>query len=95
MVTLEQVKSWLRIDYDEDDIDVQMLIDTAKDYIINATNELVNIESNLFNLAMRMLIQHWYDNRCQFADKEKPIPQGFQYILQQLQYCYDYTVEEV
>lgn len=63
MITLEEAKSWLRIDYDDDDTDIEMLIDSAKEYIKNATNPNINTESKLFNLAMRMLIQHWYDNR--------------------------------
>ncbi|WP_099192212.1 head-tail connector protein [Tepidibacter mesophilus] len=93
MVTIEQAKRWLRIDYTDDDEDIQILIDTAKDYIINATDINVDTESNLFNLAMRMLIRHWYDNRniVIIGTISKNLEKSLSAILAQLKYSYDYT----
>ena len=44
MVTLEEVKEWLRIDFDEDDSQLKMLIDVSSSTIEIATG----VEKNFY-----------------------------------------------
>lgn len=59
---LEEVKLWLRIDHDEEDGLIEMLIESAKNYFKNATGYELNgdPQAKLFCLV---LITDWYENR--------------------------------
>jgi len=59
---LEEIKKYIRVDYDEDDDLITTLQTAAEEYLINAG--IVNDYSNkLYKLVVLMLIAHWYENR--------------------------------
>lgn len=70
-VTLEQVKEYLRIDEDliEDDELISSLIEAATDYMEQTTGKKYNDNSQLYVLAVKMLVAHWYENRSIFSTK--------------------------
>lgn len=65
MLTLDEVKTFLRIDADmsEDDAFLSSLIVVSNQFIINATHTNADTDSELFKLAQKMLILDWYENR--------------------------------
>ncbi len=70
-VTLEQAKEYLRIDEDltEDDALIGGLIEAAIDYLEQTTGKKYSDDSQLFVLAVKMLVAHWYENRSVFSTK--------------------------
>lgn len=63
MLTLEQAKSFLRMEHSEDDVFISSLILTSESFIKNATSLHANPSTNEFQLAQLLLIVHWYENR--------------------------------
>lgn len=62
---LSDVKKYLRIDDDltEDDELVQSLITGAQEYITNQTGKQYQADSEIWNICIKLLCSHWYDNR--------------------------------
>lgn len=81
---LEHVKQYLRIDGDQDNTMLGLLINSAKEYLANAGVEAQ--ESTLYKLAITMLVTHWYENREQRIDgrTSRTIELGLQTIILQL-----------
>lgn len=63
ILTLEEVKGYLRIDYDDDDMLINDLILTAESYLYNATNVHYDSSNHLAKLYCRVLIYEWYKDR--------------------------------
>lgn len=61
-VTLKQTKDYLRIDEDltEDDELIGSLIEAATDYLEQTTGKKYSDNSQLFVLAVKMLVAHWH-----------------------------------
>lgn len=59
---LEEIKLYMRIDSSEDDILIADMQLAAEEYLANAgiTKDYLK---NLYKLAVKLLIKHWYDNR--------------------------------
>jgi|SRR5690554_3397441 len=77
-MTLEDAKIYLRVDADDDDDLIQTLITAAESYINEQTGKTKMItgtdedgepiyeginESELWKLAVKLLLAHWYENR--------------------------------
>ncbi|WP_338631346.1 head-tail connector protein [Clostridium baratii] len=63
ILTLEEVKGYLRIDYDDDDMLINDLILTAESYLYNATGVHYDSSNHLAKLYCRVLIYEWYKDR--------------------------------
>jgi len=68
IVDLEKTKEWLRVDYEEDDTQIQLLIDTAETYLRDSIDDFdIKLDNDKFKnkakLVMLVLITNWYDNR--------------------------------
>ena len=89
IVTLSEAKSWLRVDYDDDDDDIQSLIDSGEAYLYNATGVSYDNTNPLAKLFCRVLIKEWYEDRGLMVDYKCSDKCRFtlQSILMQLQYC--------
>lgn len=59
---LKDVKLWLRIDHDEEDSILQMLIESSKSYYETATGFKYENKPKI-NLFCMVLIADWYENR--------------------------------
>ncbi|QLY82236.1 head-tail connector protein [Clostridium intestinale] len=88
IITIPQVKSWLKIDFDEDNEDIQMLIDAAELYLKNATEKDYDSTNPLAVLYCRVLVTDWYENRSLMQDNKTSDKVRFtlQSIKMQLQY---------
>ena len=60
---LQEVKLYLKIDHDEEDDFLTGLLKASELYLENAGCK-TNYENKLYSLAVKMLVSHWYENRC-------------------------------
>lgn len=63
MLTVEEVKNNLRIDYDEDDTYLEMLLGAAQLYILGSIEALELPDTPQTNTLVYMLVSLWYENR--------------------------------
>ena len=88
IVTLEEVKDWLRVDFIDDDTLITTLINAAEEYLKNATGITFDATNYLAKIFCMTLIADWYENReliGKASDQVRPILQS---ILAQLTYAY-------
>lgn len=79
----------MRVDFIEDDVYIQTLINVAEEYLKNATGVIFDSTNNLARLYCLVLISDMYENRAYTTDKvSERIRISMQSILTQLQYCY-------
>lgn len=69
-VSLEAAKQYLKLDADivEDDELIEGLIEGANEYIEQCTGKR-NDNSKLYDLCIKLLVAHWYENRATFYPK--------------------------
>lgn len=80
---LDMAKDYLKIDGKADDPLLKSLILSAKEYMTNAGVE--EQESELYKLAVMMLVTHWYETREQVTGSmPQAISLGLQSIILQL-----------
>jgi uncharacterized phage protein (predicted DNA packaging) len=86
IVSLDEVKNWLRIDFSDDDALLSTLISASETYLKNATGIEYDSSNNLAKLFCMVLISDWYENReytGKASDQVRPIINS---ILMQLSY---------
>lgn len=84
---LEELKLFLKIDYDEEDNLIQGLQLSAEEYLTNA-GIIKDYSKELYKLAIKILISHWYENRSveTIGKNVSKIAFGLDTILLQLKY---------
>lgn len=90
---LEQLKSYLRIDHDDEDSDLKRFYKRAKISIKNKVGsiDLDNEDAKeQFEQACALLVEHWFDNRQAFriGNMSYEIPHSLDSLLRELRYCY-------
>lgn len=63
MITVEELKNNLRIDYEEDDNYLEMLLGAAQLYILGSIEALELPDTPQTNTLIFMLVSLWYENR--------------------------------
>lgn len=67
MITLNLAKQYLRVDFEEDDNLIEMLIEISKSYVETelqlVLDEYFDEIPKQIDLAMLLLISYWYDER--------------------------------
>ena len=63
MVSLDEVKSYLRIDFDDDDTMLETLINTSDEYLKSAIHSQYDSTSERAKLLSLIVISDLYDNR--------------------------------
>lgn len=63
MLTVAEIKNNLRIDYDEDDTYLEMLLGAAQLYILGSIEDLELPDTPQTNTLIFMLVSLWYENR--------------------------------
>ncbi|MCY7478853.1 head-tail connector protein [Paenibacillus larvae] len=84
MITLEEVKTYMRIDNEDDDRKLSSLLFSAVSYMKNAVGSGLDSNDELYKLACCMLVCHWYEN-AGVTGKEDVLPLGINSIVTQLQ----------
>lgn len=86
-MTLEQVKDYLRVDGDDDDNIIQVMMEAAKEYIVSAVGEY-DEEDKTAEILFCAIVQNLYDNRELMQSdiqQRKRIEYTFGSIILQLQ----------
>lgn len=88
IVTLEEAKAWLKVDYNDEDTEIQLLIDSAEVYLKSSTGKDFDSTNFLAKLYCRVLISDWFENRGLMIDNKTSEKVRFtlQSIMMQLQY---------
>ena len=91
IVTVEQMKDYLRIDGEDEEETLKDLISIAETYLLNAGATIKDNEGNyigLAQLAVKQLVVHWYENR-EAVGKSERLTFSLDNILTQLKFCYE------
>lgn len=86
-MTIETVKDYLRVDGDDDDGLISLMMETAKEYIVSAVGEY-DEEDKTANLLFCAIVQNLYDSRELMQSdiqQRKAIEYTFKSIILQLQ----------
>lgn len=96
MLTLSEVKRWLRLEEDFTDEDglLQTLIKAAEEYIANATGRHDWGDNPIAKLLAQVLIADWYENRGAVGQVREELRLTVRSLLIQLQYAYPDPEEE-
>lgn len=88
ILTLEEAKQFLKIDYEDEDSDIKILIKASELYLKNATGKVFNNTNPLAVLYCEVLVNEWHGDRSLMAKKEvsEKVRFTLQSILLQLQY---------
>lgn len=93
ILSVGEVKNYLRVDYDEDDILIQDLIESAEDYLCNATGKKFTEKNKLAKRYCLALVYDWYKDKGMNirATKNTTVSEKVKYTLQsillQLKFC--------
>lgn len=89
MLTIYDVKNFIRVDGDDDDMSISALMEAADSYMAGAVDNYAETYSNASkswqakaDLAKKMLIADWYENR---TPTERPVSPSIRLLLTQLQ----------
>lgn len=80
---IEEMKTYLRIDYDGEDAEIQEFMSAAEEYLLNAGVKKKE-DSSLYNLAVKLLVSNWYSNRIPVGTVTQPMEYSLSRILLQL-----------
>lgn len=85
---LEEIKLYLRIYDNSEDVEINSLILAADSYFKNAGVNIETLRDNeLYKLAVKMLVAHWYDNRgIETSNKMNEISLSLKSLIIQLKY---------
>lgn len=102
-VTLEEVKLYLRVDYDEEDATIAGLMEAATALIKEqcGKNKRVSIvdgevaESSLedlplFQTCVKQLVAHWFERRGAQGLQQQSLPFSVDMIIDHFKLSYDY-----
>lgn len=85
MLTVEDIKNNLRIDYDEDDAYLQMLLDAATMFISGAIEITPLPADSRVKVLQFMLVSLWYENRVVATSAlQQQVPFTITAMIQQL-----------
>ena len=80
MVDINLVKKYIKVDFEDDDEIIKLLISTAEKYAFGATGRLDYDEPRMTLLIMT-LVKDWYDNRYFAGEK---ISESAQYTIKSI-----------
>ena len=91
---LDELKSFLRVTENDDDVFIESLQVTAEEYLTNAGIKK-NYDKELYALAIKLLVSHWFENRMIQSDKsQNKLSFSLDAIIMQLKYSPDNDEDE-
>lgn len=90
MISLAEAKNYLKVDVNEDDNLINNLVKASHIYIKNACGNYK--DSDLSELAQKLLVAHWYENR-EVVGKADKLAFSLDSIFTQMKYCPEETSE--
>lgn len=92
-MTIEDLKPWLRIDGNDDDSTLSLLLNAAVVYIHGATGKTIDLANTkpLEQLLISILVGYWFDNREGVVSGQIEISENLKHSLDglftQVKYC--------
>lgn len=92
-IDLDFVKEYLRVDYDDDDTMILLMMESAKSFIRNTLN--INLETikeeqgeipSEFNIPFLTIVNHWYDRRE--IQSHRNTEKELQYVFKDILYMF-------
>lgn len=80
---INEMKKYLRIDYNGEDDQIADFISAAEEYLLNAGVKKKE-DSSLYNLAVKLLVSNWYSNRIPIGTITQPMEYSLRRIIVQL-----------
>lgn len=94
MLTVDQIKNNLRIDYDEDDVYLGMLLSASQSFIIGAIEMDTLPNDPRSDVLQFMLVALWYENRVSATNAlQQQVPFTINAMIHQLRGLTDGTIE--
>lgn len=106
MLTVADVRAYLRIDSEADDAELSALISASSQYLKNMTSKSLHVtgideegqmttesidEDGLFQTAVKLMVAHWYENRqIVSATSVNNVPHSAEMIMQSIALSGDY-----
>ena len=93
---LEDIKEYLRVDGDDEDNLISMMMEAGKEYIRSAVGEYDDTDKTA-NILLAAIVQNMYDNReLMQSDQQvkKRIEYTFQSMILQLRWKYELKQED-
>ena len=89
ILTLQEVKDFLKVDYEDEDPFLQDLIGASEQYLKNASEKVFDSTNKLARLYCKVLINEWFKDRSLMQEQKVTARVRFtlQSILLQLQYA--------
>lgn len=81
-MTLAEMKSYLKVDYNDDDNDITLMMDVAREYIVDAIGEC-NEEIARVKLLMRVIVAELYEKRSMTFDMNST-NEKVQYVIRSI-----------
>lgn len=81
-MTLAEMKSYLKVDFDDDDTFITLLMDVAREYIVDAIGEC-NEEIARVKLFMRVIVAELYEKRSMTFDMNST-NEKVQYVIRSI-----------
>jgi len=90
ILTLDEVKEFLKLEYDFYDEDnlLQLLMTASEAFLLNSTGITFDSSNSLAKLFCLVLISDWYDDRAIIGKASDKIRFTIDCISTQLKYCY-------
>jgi uncharacterized phage protein (predicted DNA packaging) len=82
MMTLAEMKSYLKVDYNDDDNEIALMMNVAREYIIDAIGECDETIARV-QLLMRVIVGELYEKRSMTFDMNST-NQKVQYVIRSI-----------
>ncbi|MDU6116091.1 MAG: head-tail connector protein [Paeniclostridium sordellii] len=88
ILTLEEAKKFLKVDFDDDDEEIQDCIDAAEEYLKDATGKEFTSENKRAKRYCKVLVNEWYKDKGLMEDGKvtKKVRFTLTSIITQLKY---------
>lgn len=82
-LTLSEVKSYIKVDFDDDDSNIQLMLDAAVEYITGCIGECDQTKARV-KLLLLSIVGFMYETRTFVLEKESKIHYPWTNTIQQL-----------
>lgn len=91
-LSLNDVKLYLRVDSDEEDLLIQDLLDGAVGYMQRMTGKVYDPNDGVWKMAVKYLCSHWYENRDDMAaGRDAKVDHTIDALINHISLCKDYA----
>lgn len=90
-MTLDDVKLYIRVDSNVEDSLIQDLMDAAQNYIQRMTGKIYAPNDPVWNMAIKYLCSHWYENRDDtVVGRDAKVDHTIDALISHIALCSDY-----